>query len=212
MATLTTPLKSDTWIEAPWQEFIQAAKNPDYEKAKFYYYQNQLRIEMSPIGSDHASDHSIINTAINLYAVSKGIALNGKDNCSYRMTGYQEAQPDLSYYIGDAVNEIPYGTGIVKLEKFVPPTLVVEIANTSLTDDQGRKRLLYEDLGISEYWIIDVQQGKIIAFKMEGQGSYRIHVSQVLEGLELSILEEALRMTRQASHTQVAKWLLERFS
>jgi Uma2 family endonuclease len=167
---------------------------------------------MSPIGSDHASDHSIINTAINLYAASKGIALNGKDNCSYRMTGYREAQPDLSYYIGDAVNEILYGTGIVKLEKFVPPTLVVKISNTSLTDDQGRKRLLYEDLGVAEYWIVDVQEGKVIGFRMEDQGSYRIQTSRVLEGLELLILEEALKMTRQTSHTQVTKWLLKKFS
>ncbi|MEH2418143.1 Uma2 family endonuclease [Nostoc sp.] len=31
------------------------------------------------------------------------------------------------------------------------------VANTSFADDQGKKRLLYEDLGVKEYWILNVQ-------------------------------------------------------
>ena len=41
MNVLTAPIKSDTWTEATWEEFIQATENPDYDKAQFYYYQNQ---------------------------------------------------------------------------------------------------------------------------------------------------------------------------
>ncbi len=106
-----------------WEEFIQATENPDYQKAKFYYYQRKLRIEMSPLGNDHASDHSIIHTAINLYIGLRNIDFNAKDNCSYRQTGYQEAQPDLSYYLGETVDAIPYGTSIIDLDKF-PKNLV----------------------------------------------------------------------------------------
>lgn len=139
MKILPTPIKiiSDTWITATWDEYIQATENPNYEKAKFYYNNGKLRIEMSPLGNDYASDHSIITYALNLYATVKGINLNGKDNCSYRKTGYQDAQPDLSYYIGETVDAIPYGTSIIKLDNFPPPTLVIEIANTSLADDKG---------------------------------------------------------------------------
>jgi hypothetical protein len=46
MTLLQTKIISDTWIEASWQDFIQATENPDYEKGKFYYYQGKLRIEM----------------------------------------------------------------------------------------------------------------------------------------------------------------------
>ncbi len=137
MTLLQEKIISDAWIDASWDEFIQATENPNYQKAKFYYYQGQLRIEMSPLGNDHASDHSIIQTAINLYMGLRNINFNAKDNCSYRKSGYQEAQPDLYYYLDENVNAIPYGTSIINLDEFPPPTLVVEIANTSLADDQG---------------------------------------------------------------------------
>ena len=211
---IPTPIKiiSDTWIEASWQDFIQATENPDYEKGKFYYHQGKLRIEMSPIGNDHARDHSIINSAVNLYAAVKPIDLNGKDNCSYRKIGYQEAQPDLSYYLGETVDAIPYGTGIISLERFPPPTLVIEIAKTSFKDDYEVKRLLYRDLGVQEYWIVQVQTCSIFAFDLTDLSGDRLQESQVLANLKLSILEEALKMTRSASHSQVMKWLLTQFS
>lgn len=212
MNTLQTKIKieSDIWIAATWEEYIQATENPDYQKAKFYYNRGQLRIEISPLGNDHASDHSIIGYVINLYASFKKIDLNGKDNCSYRKIGYQEAQPDLSYYIGENVNAIPYKTSIISLNDYPPPTLVIEIANTSLADDQGEKRLLYEDLGVQEYWIVDVNNLKIIAFTIENRGSYRIKKSQVLSGLELSLLEEVMVRSRQSNHGQVGAWLLDK--
>ncbi len=212
MNALATPIKSDTWIEASWSDFMQATKNPDYAKGNFYYYQDHLRIEMTPLGNDHSRDHFIMGHAIGLYASLKGINFNGNDNCSYRKSGYKEAQPDLSCYLGQDVNAVPYGTGVIDLNLFPPPSLVVEIANTSLIDDQEVKRLLYEELGVKEYWVVNVKTGKILAFKMENQGSYRIRESQVLPGLKLSILEEALTMTRQTNHGKVMAWLLEKFS
>ncbi len=212
MVLLQEKIITDTWIDAPWEDFIQATENPEYQKAKFYYYQDKLRLEMSPLGNDHASDHSIINSAINLYVFLKEINCNAKDNCSYRKIDYQEAQPDLSYYLAETVDAIPYGTSIIDLDEFPPPTLVVEIANTSLGDDRGEKRLLYEELGVKEYWIVDVKKGEIIAFKMKNNGSYRIRESQVLPNLKISILEEALKMTRQMNHGKVGAWLLQKFS
>ncbi|WLT39480.1 Uma2 family endonuclease [Synechocystis sp. B12] len=211
MNVLTAPIKSDTWTEATWEEFIQATENPDYDKAKFYYYQNQLRIEMSPIGNDHAHDHSTILGGIHLYLATHDLNVAIKDNCSYRKADKQEAQPDISCYVGNNADVIPSGTSIISLDEF-PPDLVIEIANTSLADDQGKKRLLYEELGVKEYWIVNVKDFTVTAFRVHGQGSYRIHISQVLEGLQLSLFEEALKMGRETSHTQAAKWLLSQFS
>lgn len=211
MTILKDKIINDTWIHGTWQEFMEAAENPDYEKGKFYYYQGKLRIEMSPLGNDHSRDHNIIGYAISLYGSLKGIKFNGNDNCSYRKIGYHEAQPDLSYYLGATVNAIPYGTNVINLDQFPPPTLVVEIANFSLKDDLGEKRFLYEELGIKEYWIVDVKKGEIIAFKIENEGSFRIKESLVFPNLQLSILETALKMTRQTDHGEVCTWLLEKF-
>jgi len=210
---VTTPTKSitDTWVAATWNEYIEKIDNPIYEKAKSYYHDNQYRIEMSPIGNDHSQDHSVINHAVYLYATIKGIPLNGKDNCSYRKTGIFEIQPDLSCFIGDNANAIPWGTGIVDLNKYPAPDLVIEVSNSSLSDDLGKKRLLYEDLGVAEYWIVDVKNVQVIAFNIVKNGSQRIARSQILPELSIAILTETLQRSRTSNHNEVGTWLLQQF-
>jgi Uma2 family endonuclease len=211
MVTTSTKSITDTWIFATWDEYLHKIENPIYHKAKSYYYNGQYRIEMTPIGNEHSQDHFVISHAICLYATIKGIPLNGKDNCSYRKPNVIEIQPDLSFYIGENVNAIPWGIGIVNLEEYPSPNLVIEVSNTSLSDDLGQKRLLYEDLQVQEYWIVDVQNVRVIAFKIENEGSIRITVSQVLPELKISILTEALQRTRSSNHTEVGAWLLQQF-
>lgn len=211
MSKIQTEIAIDTWVKASWNEYIEIVDNPNYEKAKCYYHNGQMRIEMPPVGNDHASDHTIIIAAVTLFAATNSIKLNGKDNCTYRKTGVQDVQPDVSYYIGENANIIPYGTSIIDLDIYPPPTLVIEVANTSLADDKGEKRLIYEDLKVTEYWIVDVPNLQVIAFIIENNGSRRITESYVLPGLKISVLNEALRRTRQMDQGQVYSWLLTQF-
>ncbi|MEA5616754.1 Uma2 family endonuclease [Cronbergia sp. UHCC 0137] len=208
---MQTKLPTDTWISATWDEYSQIIEHPSYEKAKSYYHNGKMRLEMAPIGNDHASDHGIIMYVVYLFAAIKNIPLNGKDNCTYRKTGFNDIQPDASYYIGEKANAIPYGTSIINLDVYPPPDLVIEIANSSLADDKGEKRLMYEDLGVAEYWIVDVQNVQVIAFAIENGGSRRINQSQILPGLEISLLNTALRKTREMSQGEVCAWLLKQF-
>jgi Uma2 family endonuclease len=212
MSKLQTKIPTDTWVAASWDEYIQAIEDPQLEKAKGYYHNGQLRIEISPVGSDHASDHAIMIFAVNLFATLKSIPLNGQDNCTFRKTGVQESQPDVSYYIGENADVIPWGTSIIDLDQYPAPNLVIEIANTSLPDDIGQKRLLYEDLGVAEYWVVDVANIRIIAFAITSAGgSQRIIESQVLSGLAISVLVEALQRSRQENQSLVGAWLLSQF-
>ncbi len=204
-------LPTDTWVHATWNEYTQVIEDPRLEKAKGYYYKGKMKIEMSPVGNDHSRDHSIVIYAVHLFAAINNIDLNGHDNCTYRKTGFEEAQPDVSYYIGKNADVIPWGTTIINLDRFPSPTLAIEVANTSLSDDKGEKRLLYEEIGVAEYWIIDVQNVEVIAFTIENGGSRRITQSQVLPGLAITLLEEAFRRTRQLNHGKVSAWLLSQF-
>jgi Uma2 family endonuclease len=211
MSNLQTQLLTDTWIKTTWDEYLRIIEEPELSKAKCYYHDGKLRIEMTPIGNDHASDHTVIMLAVNLYALFNSIDFNGKDNCSYRKMGKKEAQPDASYYIGKNANAIPYGTSIVDLNNYSPPSLVIEVANSSLADDKGEKRILYEDLGVSEYWIVDVQNTQVIAFAVADGGSKRISESQVLPGLKIVLLNEALERSRNMNQRQVGAWLIKQF-
>ncbi len=206
-----TKLEADTWVAATWNGYVQVIEDPNYEKAKGYYYNGKMRVEMSPVGSDHADDHSMITFAVNLFATLKGIPYRAKDNCTYRKAGVRECQPDISYYVREQAQVVPWGTTIIDLSKYPAPDLVIEVASTSLVDDQGAKRLLYEDLEVKEYWIIDVKSIQILAFAIANRGSRRVTESQVFPGLVLSVLEEALRRSRQGDHAQVGTWLLAQF-
>ena len=211
MSSLKLKVPTETWVKATWDEYIQIIEGSAYKKAKGYYHNGRMRIEMSPVGNPHSRDHAIIIHAVVLYAGIKGIDLDGHDNCTYRKTGCDEAQPDASFYIGELANAIPWETTIIELDTNPPPTLAIEVAYTSLADDKGEKRLLYEALNVSEYWIVDVQNVQLIAFSVENRGSRRINQSQVLPGLEIALLEEAFRRCRQTNHGKVSAWLLSQW-
>ncbi|MFB2877624.1 Uma2 family endonuclease [Floridanema aerugineum] len=209
---ITTKLPTDIWVVASWDKFIQTSENPAYQKAKCYYHNKQMRIETTPVCPDHASNHVIVLFAIILYCIIKGIAVNGLDNCSYQKTGVREAQPDISYYVGERSQLAPTGSTITNLDNVPPPDLAIEIADTSLADDLGQKRLLYEELEVAEYWVVDVQSAQIIAFAIiANNGSRRITRSEILPGLPISLLEEALQRSRDENQAQVGAWLLAQF-
>ncbi|MEH2235723.1 Uma2 family endonuclease [Nostoc sp.] len=206
-----TQLPTDTWICASWQEYEQAIANLLNEKAKSYYYKGYMRLEMAPVSFDHGKDHVVIIFAVTLFATLKGILATGLDTTTFRKTGVQDCQPDVAYYLRESAQTIPAGTGIVNLDRYPAPDLVIEIAKTSLLDDLGTKRSLYEELGVAEYWVVDVQNAQIIAYAIAEQGSKRIQESQVLPGLAMSTLEEALRHSREINQSQVGTWLLSQF-
>lgn len=212
MSQLQAKVATDTWVNATWDEYIKVSSDPAYEKAKGYYFNGRMRLEMSPLGLPHSRDHFIIIAAIALFASLRNLDLNGQDNCSYRKAGFAEVQPDASFYIGSNAEIIPWDATIIDLDIYPPPDLVIEVAYTSLADDKGEKRLLYEALGVREYWIIDVQNVQIIAFEIQNRGSRRIDYSLVLPDLEITLLEEALRLSRQMNHGKVSAWLLSRWN
>lgn len=122
-----------------------------------------------------------------------------------------ECQPNVSYYIGDRSQLIPRGTSVIDLHQFPAPDLVIEVAVTTLLDNIGIKRALYEELGITEYWVVDVRNAQILAYSIADQGSKRIQVSQVLPGLTIAVLEESLCRSRETDQSQVGAWLLAQF-
>ena len=106
---------------------------------------------------------------------------------------------------------IPWGTAVVDLNRYPAPDLAIEIAVSSLLDDQGNKRALYEELGVAEYWVVDVQAAQVLAYTIAERGSKRIDESQVLTGLSIAVLEEAMQRSRQQDQSQVGAWLLAQF-
>ncbi len=203
---------TDTWVKATWDEFMALAYDPAYKTGKAYYNRGKVRIEMTPIGWNHAKDNSIISTLVILFCALRRIPVKELTNCSFRKTGLQEAQPDISFYIASLDNIPPRSNSPVDLNQFAPPTLVVEMAASSLSDDLGEKRLLYEHMGVQEYWVVHVNQAEVTAFAVAEGGSRHIETSQVLPGLTMDLIKEALERSHSEEHGAMTRWLLNQFS
>jgi Uma2 family endonuclease len=211
MIQLQKKLTTNAWKKADWDTYIKTIDLPEHEQHQGYYYSGYMRIEDMPTGADHSRYHVLLTFAINLFCTIGGIAINGFDNCTYRKTEIRECQPDLSYYTGERARLAPVGKSLVNLDEQAIPNLVVEISNTTLEDDLGAKRLLYEEMGVSEYWVVDVQKSQIYAFEIIDRGSKRIDTSIVLQGLSIATITEALNLSKEQDQSQIGKWLMGEF-
>lgn len=216
VTTITTPKQiefvPDRWVKATWQEFMALADDPSLEKARFYYDRHVMRIEMSPVGPIHAHENSIVSNVVRLFAMLKNICIHEYTNCSFRKNEESEFQPDIAFYLGEGLKLPPRNNSPVDLDEFDLPSLVVEISSTTVQDDLGYKRLLYERLNVGEYWAVNAHTAEVFAFAIADGRSGRIARSQVLEGLEISTVEEALQRSQSEDDGAIARWLLKTFN
>lgn len=209
---LVNSLATDAWVKARWEEFIALAEDPAYIDGRFYYHQGLLRIEMSPLGPRHGRQNSIISKAVSLFATIKNVRIVEFANTSFRKAGIGEFQPDLAFYIGSGLRVPPQTNSPIDLEEYDPPTLVVEIGSVSVSDDLGRKRLLYEQSGVEEYWVNDLNVEEVIALAISAGRSGRVKESLVLPELAIALVEEAIKRSHLEDDTKINLWLLKTFS
>ena len=212
----TTPIPStlvlDTWVKGTWNNFVGLTEHPNLDKARFYYDIGWMRIETMPIGSAHSQTNSLLAAVVSLYGTLKDIKFVAFTNGSFRKQGEHECQPDMAYYIGPELQRPPQNNQPIDIDRYGPPTLAIEISATTLSDDLGQKRLLYERLGVNEYWVVNVEDGTVFAFAIANGGSRQIQVSGVLPGLAVATIEEALSRSQTEDDGAVNRWLLQQFS
>lgn len=204
-------IETDNWVPVTWETFVALCKRPDFEKAQCYFDNGWMRIEMAPLGSLHGRENSVVSKVISLFAALNMIRVVEFLGTSLRKTGEREAQPDISFYLGQNFQLPSLNNQPIDIEVYGPPQLVVEIASTTLSDDLGRKRLLYERLGVREYWVVNVAMSEVMAFAIKNGGSREIRESQVLSGLTLSTVEEAMQRSQSEDDGALTRWLIQRF-
>ncbi|MCS6959687.1 MAG: Uma2 family endonuclease [Pseudanabaenaceae cyanobacterium SKYGB_i_bin29] len=208
MTTATAVLP--TWRAGTWEDFLVLLQQPAYQYAKAYYWQGAYQLVMG-VGAQHGDINAVILLLLSFYCTLRAIPYRAFVNTSYRKEAVCEFQPDVFCYFLEL--QVPTGSCIVNLEEYQPPDLVIEVADTSLADDLGIKRMLYEEIGIREYWVVDAQRLEIFAFAIESNlGSRRIGESVVLSGLSLQAVTEALQKSQTLDHSQLGQWWMERLA
>ncbi|RZM82153.1 Uma2 family endonuclease [Leptolyngbya iicbica] len=209
MTLSTSPTQTDTWVKATWDDFAALMDDPQYEEGRGYFDHGYMRIEMASLGRGHARQNTLISQLISIYGMLRNLRIIGLMNGSIYKPGERGCQPDMAFYIGDDFQIPPQDNAPIDVNVFGPPALAIEISGSTFKDDLGAKRLLYERLGVAEYWVVNVAEYDVIAFAVADQRSGEVQTSEVLPGLEIGLVEEALRRSQTADDSTLMRWLME---
>jgi Uma2 family endonuclease len=167
-------------------------------------------IEVAPQGVPHSIDWEVIGSAISLYCAKQGIPALGLINVTLRHPHVRQAPPDLAYLLRGKAGVIGEITGVIDLRTAPLPDIAIQLGATSFRDDLGPKRVLYEEMGVAEYWVEDVERTAMPGWAISGGTSTTIRESQAIPGLTFDLIEEALRLQRRTDLSQTVAMLLRR--
>ena len=98
-----------------------------------------------------------------------------------RLNNYSEPEPDISVVIPDPLyyeDHHPTPSEIY---------LIIEVADTTLRTDCGIKAKIYAESGITDYWVLDVNNRQLHVFREPSQDGYQSRVI-LADGENISLL------------------------
>ena len=206
---------TDIWQIAQWGDYLAERDRPydQLNKQKIYFHQNRLFFEMGAEGINHAKVSDLFTMLFFVLSMQSEIPLYSLGRCLLEQPSTKiSAAPDLILYTGDTEPKWQEGDRhYLNLDEWGMPALVGEISDTTIIHDLDEKKHLYAALGISEYWVIDVQAQRVFVFILDSEkGKYvASETSSILTGLKAELLVAALNRLENEGNTQVAQWFAQ---
>ena len=154
------------------------------------------RIVMSPpAGWPHGALGSRINARLYLVVEQHRLGVVQDSSAGYDLPSGDTLEPDVSF-----MSQARFAAGPAPVRgRFlgIVPDLAIEILSKSTArHDRGEKKAIYEESGVTEYWIVDPDRNVVTVYSL-GDGGYgagtRVRAgripSRVLPQLELTIEE-----------------------
>lgn len=148
--------------------------------------EGELRV-VNAVHSRHARVHAMLTVEIGIALKASGSALVLLSTPSVNLSDTSVPEPDIALALR-ADEKVLSGPDMV---------LAIEISDTTLAEDLGRKMRLYAAHGVPEYWVADVEGGVIHQFWGPGAEGYAERREAALGGHV-----EALTITGLAVETQ----------
>ncbi len=120
-------------------------------------------VVMNAQHSRHARAKSLLATDLNIALRAMNSALEAWTEVTVRLSEGSLPEPDI-------VLTIYRGDGVVPVETVA---LLIEVSNSTLETDLGRKADLYAAAGVPEYWVIDLNESRMLLHanpKPDGSG------------------------------------------
>lgn len=108
---------------------------------------------MSPKHRPHARVLGDVYFSVRQALRECGSNLTALIDISVRLSNYDVPDPDI------AITDAPSGQGILPREAV---KLVIEVSDTTLAKDLGFKEELYARAGVPEYWVIDINESRVL--------------------------------------------------
>lgn len=197
---------------ATWQDYIAVRDSADSNWRKISYYQGWLWADMGKEGPNHVSFSDLMTAIFFVWAfLNPNIELQSYGRCLIEKPQTQSCAPDLVLYKGEAIPRWQPGEPRrISTLRHRLPDLVGEIEDTTLTLDLDEQKQIYASLAIPEYWVIDVKGVRLFAFGLSEFGTYEpIQTSQILTGLSIELVEQALEQLSQGTNTAAANWFMQ---
>jgi Uma2 family endonuclease len=139
-------------------------------------------VTMSPEGTSHAG---ITSDLLTFLAVRYGPRYQLRSNSTLPTSEYSFMQPDLFVVVGET-----------DLTRFPGPAeipLLVEVADTSVAFDRGRKAQAYARFGAETYWVVDLGAQEIVVHTdPETRGYATMRIFRPGEALPIPLLDGAV--------------------
>jgi Uma2 family endonuclease len=198
------------WQPATWEDYVFYRDRPDRERMRLFFNHGYLLvIDMGKEGIDHAAISDLFTMLIYIwFSQNPGQIFSSFGRCLLEKPKTQAGAPDLVLYLGEDYPRWQAGEPRkIDLNKWRVPNLVGEIADTTLATDLDEKKHLYAELGIPEYWVIDVRGKRVFVFLLQENGEYKeCNNSLALSGLPISLLGETLARLDTETNGSAALW------
>jgi Uma2 family endonuclease len=197
---------------ATWQDYLQVRDDVEIDWQKISFHQGWLQVDMGHYDLNQARFTDLMTMIFGLWALlHPDLAIESCGHCLIEKPDTHACTPDLVLYKGENTpRSQPDDLGWIEFPHHRLPDLVGEIVDTILSFDLDKQKQQYASLGISEYWVIDVKGMQLFAFGLKEMGIYEpIQVSQVLTGLQISLVEQTLERLTTETNTAAANWLMQ---
>jgi len=155
---------------AEYEQLVESGAIAEDERVELLF---GAIVRMSPQG--HAHHYAIMQLTDLLVAPLKGRA-RVCIQLPIALSDDSEPEPDVAVVpFGDYADHIP-----------TQALLIIEVADTSLQDDQSTRRHLYAAAGVPEYWIVDVVHRVIETHRKLMEGDYTV-ITRHVPGETLAI-------------------------
>lgn len=202
------------WKPATWEEYIAYRDDPIENRTRLYFYQDRLLVDDMSEGLNHAGICDLFTMLFFVwFSQTPEQVFSSFGRCLIEKAPKRAGAPDLVLYLGTDYSIWQEGEPRrVDLHCWRVPNLVGEIADTTLATDLDKKKHLYAELEIPEYWVIDVRGRRVIAFILQDGVYQESERSLALERLPISLLEQALARLSEGTNGSAAIWFSQQLA